>query len=150
MHKGSCQCGAVSFEVDGELGAPDACHCSICRKLSGHYYVGTEVSKDTLAITGSENLTWFQSSGKVRRGFCSTCGASRSHGGLFRMTGKVRRGFCSTCGAPMFFEPIYRDWISISMGVLDNPTGVKLALHIFVDDKGDYYEITDGLPQNAQ
>ena len=126
MHKGSCQCGAVSFEVDGELGAPDACHCSICRKLSGHYYVGTEVSKDTLAITGSENLTWFQSSEKVRR------------------------GFCSTCGAPMFFEPIHRDWISISMGVLDKPTGVKLALHIFVDDKGDYYEITDGLPQNAQ
>ena len=50
MHKGSCQCGAVSFEVDGELGAPDACHCSICRKLSGHYYVGTEVSKDTLTV----------------------------------------------------------------------------------------------------
>ena len=126
MHKGSCQCGAVSFEVDGELGAPDACHCSICRKLSGHYYVGTEVSKDALTITGSENLTWYQSSEKVRR------------------------GFCSTCGAPMFFEPIHRDWISISMGVLDKPTGVKLALHIFVDDKGDYYEITDGLPQNAQ
>ena len=126
MHKGSCQCGAVSFEVEGPLGAPDACHCSICRKLSSHHYAGTEVSKGALTIAGAENITWYHSSDKVRR------------------------GFCTTCGAPMFFEPRHRDWIGVSMGVLDQPTGTKLALHIFVADKGDYYEITDGLPQNAQ
>jgi hypothetical protein len=27
------------------------------------------------------------------------------------------------------------------------PTGLALASHIFVDDKSDYYEIDDGLPQ---
>ena len=30
------------------------------------------------------------------------------------------------------------------MGAFDTPTGTRLAQHIFVADKGDYYDITDG------
>ncbi|HXK40439.1 MAG TPA: GFA family protein, partial [Candidatus Paceibacterota bacterium] len=30
MHKGSCICAAVTFEVEGELPPPDACHCTEC------------------------------------------------------------------------------------------------------------------------
>ena len=30
------------------------------------------------------------------------------------------------------------------------PTGTQLDIHIFTADKGDYYEIADGLPQNPQ
>jgi len=51
----------------------------------------------------------------------------------------------------LFFDPLDKekhDWIGISMGAFDTPTGTKLALHIFVTEKGDYYEITDGFPQN--
>jgi hypothetical protein len=33
------------------------------------------------------------------------------------------------------------------MGAFDEPTGTKLAVHIFVADKGDYYDIADGVPQ---
>ena len=33
------------------------------------------------------------------------------------------------------------------MGCIDDPTGLKLADHIYVGEKGDYYEIADGLPQ---
>ncbi len=36
------------------------------------------------------------------------------------------------------------------MGAIDTPTGVRLAKHIFVADKGDYYDIEDGLPQSEQ
>lgn len=35
------------------------------------------------------------------------------------------------------------------MGAFDGPTGTTLAKHIFVAEKGDYYEIGDGLPQEA-
>jgi hypothetical protein len=34
------------------------------------------------------------------------------------------------------------------MGAFDLPTETKLRIHIHVADKGDYYDITDGLPQN--
>ena len=36
------------------------------------------------------------------------------------------------------------------MGAFDQPTGTKMTMHIFTKDKGDYYEIVDGLPQHEQ
>lgn len=124
MHAGSCQCRAVTFTVQGDLPPPNACHCSICRKQSGHYFASTEVKKANLTITGAEYVTWFQSSPKVRRGFCARCGSS------------------------LFWDPPHRDWIAVAMGAFDGPTGTRMNLHIFVADKGDYYDIADGLPQN--
>ena len=37
--------------------------------------------------------------------------------------------------------------VSIGMGTVDEPTGLQLERHIYVDFKGDYYDIADGLPQ---
>lgn len=124
--KGSCLCGKVTFSVAGKLKPPDACHCVQCRKSSGHYFASTDVPKAALTITGEENVTWFHSSAKVRR------------------------GFCATCGSPLFFDPPARDWIGIAMGAFDTPTSTHLEMHIFVAEKGDYYEIKDGLPQNPR
>lgn len=125
MHHGSCNCGAVRFEVDGALPGPDACHCSICRKQSGHYFASTDIPRASLTIHGAEKLTWYQSSEKVRRGFCSTCGCT------------------------LFWDPLHKDWTGVAMGAFDSPTGTRLRIHIFVAEKGDYYDIADGLPQNA-
>lgn len=126
MHRGSCLCGAVSFEVAGALPPPDACHCSQCRKTSGHFWASTDVPRSALTIQGADKVTWFRSSAKVRR------------------------GFCSTCGSPLFWDPIGKDTIAIAMGAFDLPTDTRLRIHIFVADKGDYYDIADGLPQNQR
>jgi hypothetical protein len=126
MHKGSCQCGAIEFEVQGELSAPDACHCDQCRKSTGHYLVSTDVKKEDLKVRGEENISWYQSSEKVRRGFCLMCGST------------------------LFFDAVFKDWIAVAMGAFDKPTNVTIEKHIFVSEKGDYYEITDGLPQNER
>jgi hypothetical protein len=124
MHKGSCLCGAVTFEVEGELPPPDACHCTACRKHSGHYFASTDVPRSALTVTGEDKVSWFQSSEKVRRGFCSVCGST------------------------LFWDPVFRDWIAIAMGAFDNPTATHLKMHIFTAEKGDYYDIADGLPRN--
>ena len=126
MHTGSCLCGAVKFQVEGELRPPDGCHCIQCRKTSGHYWASTDVPRKALKVEGEFNVAWYRSSEKVQRGFCSTCGAS------------------------LFWDPIHKDFIGVAMGAFDSPTNTKLAIHIYVADKGDYYEITDGLPQNPQ
>ena len=125
-HRGSCLCGAVTFEFDGNLRPPDACHCSQCRKQSGHYFASSDVPRAALTIRGADKVTWF---------------ASSEH---------VRRGFCSNCGSTLFWDPIQRDSIAIAMGAFDTPTQTHLKMHIFVADKGDYYEIADGLPQNQR
>lgn len=36
------------------------------------------------------------------------------------------------------------------MGTLDGPTNTSLSLHVFVSEKGDYYEIENGLPRNER
>lgn len=68
MHKGSCLCGAVTFAVAGDLPPATACHCTMCRKSTGHYEAGVDVDKSAVTITGGDKVPWFQSSEKVRRG----------------------------------------------------------------------------------
>ena len=85
MHKGSCLCGAVQIEVDGDLPPPDACHCSQCRKHSGHVFASTDVPRSAVSIRGGDNVNWFHSSERARRGFCAKCGSS------------------------LFWDPIHRD-----------------------------------------
>jgi hypothetical protein len=126
MHKGACLCGAVRFRVEGDLNPPDACHCSQCRKSSGHFWASTDVARAALRIEGEDSISWYASSERVRRGFCRQCGSS------------------------LFWDPVHRDKIAIAMGAFESPTGTKLHMHIFVADGGDYYDIADGLPQNAQ
>lgn len=126
MHKGSCLCGKIRLEIQGELPPLAACHCTKCRKISGHYGAGITIPRENLYISGEENITWYQSSNWVRRGFCSICGSS------------------------LFFDPLNKEkisWIGISMGVFDEPTNTHLEEHIFIENKGDYYQINDGLPQ---
>lgn len=125
MHRGSCLCGAVRFEVDGELPAPDACHCTMCRRQSGHFWASTDLPRSAVHITGAEHVTWYASSERVRR------------------------GFCATCGSVLFWDPIFRDVIAIAMGAFETPTGTRLDKHIHVADKGDYYTLDDGVRQYA-
>ena len=47
-HKGSCLCGAVRFTASGPLRGVLYCHCSQCRKQTGHYYAATNVADDDL------------------------------------------------------------------------------------------------------
>jgi hypothetical protein len=124
MLTGSCLCGSVKFTIDAVPQAPVACHCTQCRKQSGHYFASANVAKAALAVTGEDAVAWYASSAKVRRGFCRHCGSF------------------------LFWDPPARDWISVAMGALEGPTGLALERHIFVADKGDYYTIGDGLPQN--
>jgi hypothetical protein len=126
MHTGSCNCGAVRLEVSSALSPANACHCTICRKQSGHFFVSTVVPRAALTIHGSDAITWYRSSEKVRRGFCSTCGSA------------------------LLWDKDGKDWIGIAMGAFAGPTDTHLEEHIFVADKGDYYDIEDGVPQYPQ
>ncbi|WP_171101306.1 MULTISPECIES: GFA family protein [unclassified Ruegeria] len=126
MYTGSCLCGAVAFTIDGALQRPSACHCGQCRKQSGHLWASAVADQDALSFTASDTLAWY------------------------RASDIARRGFCSACGSFLFWQHNDEDTIAVSMGSLDEPTGLKLARHIFVADKGDYYDIKDDLPQEAQ
>jgi hypothetical protein len=102
------------------------CHCGQCRKQGGHFYAATNVADRDLEVTGEDNVTWYRSSDFARRGFCRHCGSA-----LFWK----RNGDAHT---------------SIGAGMFDESTVLRAGHHIFVADKGDYYEIGDDLPQFAR
>ena len=120
----SCLCGEVAFDLPGPAGPVTACHCLQCRKLSGHYSTSFDAEETALVWRRRDGLREYQTPGKGRRGFCGTCGSSlwfRSAAGEF----------------------------SVEAGCVTGPTGGRLAGHIFVASKGDYYAIDDGLPQSG-
>jgi hypothetical protein len=59
----------------------------------------------------------------------------------------AKRGFCPRCGSFLFWAADAEDTMSFALGALDGQTGLRLEKHIFVNDKGDYYDIADGVPQ---
>lgn len=122
MLGGSCLCGAVRFSVGGKVPDPSLCHCSQCRRQSGHVWASSHAPQDAVSIEGP--VSWYRSSEMAERGFCPTCGSF------------------------LFWRRDDEDTVSFSMGALEAPTGLRLARHIFTADKGDYYEIADGLPQS--
>lgn len=119
---GGCHCGAVRYAIKGALRDVVYCHCTQCRKQSGHFVAATRCDDAILSIEGADQLTWYAASPDARRGFCKRCG---SH--LFWK----RHGTSAT---------------SVMAGSLDTPSGLTASHHIFVADKGDYYAICDGLP----
>ena len=123
IHTGSCNCGAVRFRTHGPLRGVIYCHCSQCRKQTGHYYAATNVPDANITIDGGDNLTWYESSGFARRGFCRTCGSA------------------------MFWKPLDHAYVSVLAGLFDEPADLSGLCHIFMADKGGYYEVNDGLPQ---
>lgn len=127
MHTRNCLCGGVTYELNGTLRNSVACHCVQCRKTSGHFVSATRFGPEQLTITSDETLQGYRSSSAAERGFCNTCGSS-----LFWR-------HADDNGA-----------ISIMSGTLEGPTGIHTEKHIFVANKGNYYDIADNTPQQDQ
>lgn len=119
----ACLCGAVRVTLRGPLSDAAACHCGQCRRWSGHVWAAVPVPDDRLTIEGAEHVRWYRSSDKAERGFCATCGSS------------------------MFWRAFGRGNTDVALGCIGAPTGLWLDRHIWAGDKGDYYDIGDGLPQ---
>lgn len=119
---GGCLCGAVRYQFNEPLDEVTACHCSQCRKQTGHYLASVYVDWSKVDVEGEDKVAWYAASDIAERGFCSVCGSF-----LF------------------WVSPEYGG--AIMAGSLDKPTGTHMSSHIFVANKGDYYDIADGLPQ---
>jgi hypothetical protein len=119
---GSCLCGAVRYEITGALRDVIVCHCNMCRKSHGHISAYSAASRDAVRLIESRGLKWY------------------------RLSERSRQGFCGECGGTLFWDADGRDTISIAAGTLDAPTGLRTTLQIYVDSKGDYYDVDATIP----
>ena len=120
---GGCLCGAVRYEIRGPLRGVVNCHCGQCRRMHGHVAAYTAVDPNDLVMVAAATLRWYASSARAQRGFCSICGAS------------------------LFWKPAHGRHLAVAAGTLDSPTGLTTIAQIYTRDAGDYYELSDGLPE---
>ncbi len=125
MKTGSCVCGKVALSFDRFERPLRSCHCIQCRKQTGTYVTAGHVLDSELTLTGEEHLTWYRASN-----FAS-------------------RGFCQHCGSLLIWKKDDSDFTSVMAGCIDGRTDAPLVAHIFVDEKGDYYELNDGVPAHS-
>ncbi len=126
MITGSCLCGAIRYEIDGNIGPALNCHCSTCRKATGAAF------RSRVAIP-SENFRWIAGEDLLSR-YVSSPGTTRT--------------FCRVCGATLIsmFDD-HPKTLGLPMGTLDNDPGIRPSFHVFVGSKASWFEITDDLPQ---
>jgi hypothetical protein len=122
---GGCLCGTVRYRVAGALRPVIMCHCTQCRRMTGHVMAATAARRTDFQLLSDAGLAWY----------------AASH--------EARRGFCARCGSTLFWDGAGRDYLSIAAGSLDDSSGLTVACHIFVANKGGYYEIEPGARQYA-
>lgn len=125
-YAGSCLCGAIRYEVRGEIGDVVQCHCQRCRKANGTAFATNAPIKksDFQLVQGEQFLKSYQS------------------------TATTQRCFCSECGSPiMSIKADTPEYYRLRIGTLDTPLAQKPSLHIFVDSKAEWDVICDQLPQ---
>ncbi len=120
--KGSCLCGALTYEVDGEFDGVWLCHCSNCRKTSG----GTG---NSILIVKRERFRWLT-------------GQNHRVTYTLRPTYSITR--CKTCGTPLPAEEDETN-IYLTAGTLDDPIGVGIRTHIFHGSRPDWDHDMEGV-----
>jgi hypothetical protein len=129
-HRGSCLCGAIRYEIDGEIGPINYCHCRRCRKATGSAFnVGSPVPASQFRLVAGE-----------------------ADLGRYAHTSGLERTFCTKCGSPIYswWPKTAPELRRIRVGTLDTPVKARVAAHIFVASKAEWDEITDGAPQYAE
>lgn len=78
-HVGSCLCGRVSFEVNGDFDRFYLCHCEYCQKDTGSAHAANLFSQsaDLIWLAGVDAVNTFTLPGtRHSKSFCKLCGSA--------------------------------------------------------------------------
>jgi len=114
-HSGSCLCGAVRFEIEGDFDRFFFCHCQRCRKGTGSAHGANLFSSSARVawLCGQDKITWYRvPDSRHSRAFCSACGGAlpRDHPGM----------------------------LVVPAGSLDTDVHTQPTAHIFVADRANW------------
>jgi hypothetical protein len=73
LYQGSCHCGRVAFEVEGEIASAVSCNCSICSRQGALLWFA---SRDKMRLLTPEDAagTYLFNKHVIRHRFCPSCG----------------------------------------------------------------------------
>ncbi|GAA4040182.1 GFA family protein [Parerythrobacter jejuensis] len=124
MLTGGCHCGAIRYEIKGEVINHSLCHCTDCRRATGAPMVGWAMTSDeNLTITGEPSIY-----------------ASSEHG---------RRYFCVQCGTGLFYSNAENlpGLVDTQTATLDEPEALPAQAHIQTADRIAWMKDVHTLPE---
>ena len=128
-YTGKCLCGAIGYEINGQLGPIVNCHCSMCRRWHGAAF-------RTRCTVESKNFKWLK---------------GEAHLSTYHSSENVIKHFCKICGSNLISTYVDRsNYIGLPIGGLEQAPDNQPVAHIYVGSKSPWYEITDNLPQYAE
>jgi hypothetical protein len=126
---GGCLCGAVRYEIQGDLAMQGVCHCSHCQRQAGSAF-------STIAGVPAGNLT-------------VTKGAPKSYLDHGESGKAVERQFCGDCGSPLFsLVEAAQGMTFVKAGTLDDTGLFQPAMHFWTRSKQGWVE-TGAVPAFA-
>lgn len=113
--KGSCLCGACTFEVTGDIRGVGQCHCSLCRKSAG-------TNGNAVFLVPLEHFSWL---------------TGEDHQVTYQHKPSWSVTRCKTCGSPL---PVSHDGsqVWVNAGLMDDPLGANIKMHIFCGSRADW------------
>jgi len=116
---GSCLCGAVKYEVTGEVKSFYHCYCQRCRKASGTGHASN------MRISPETSVTWMQGKELLAR---------------YKVPEAERffNNFCSQCGSSMPRVVPELEAVVIPAGSLDCDSPVNVEARIFWDSRAQW------------
>ena len=121
---GRCLCGAVSYELAGDVIATAVCHCDHCQRQSGGAFsVNLVAHESQLTVSGD----------------LKTYGDTGDHGGD---TVFVRRHFCPECGSPIVSDLVETAGIiAVKAGTLDDKSDIRPTVEAWCDAKQSWVDL---------
>ena len=124
VRTGGCQCGAIRFRVEGDLGEASICHCRMCQKATGGFF-------GAYASAPLANVAW-----------------TRGEPGRYQSSNKVQRGFCAACGTPLTYEYAAARHIGLAIGAFDRPAEIRPVEQLGPRDQVPYFAELAALPMH--
>lgn len=128
--KGSCLCGEVAYEISGNIGIFQYCHCSRCRKVTGSAHASN-------LFVAPEHFQWCKGEAFVSR----YTPEDSKH---------FATAFCQRCGSALPWLAKTGKVVVIPAGTLDEHPGITPLQNIFCASKADWYVPPSELPAYAE
>lgn len=125
---GSCLCGAVSYNITGNLGIFQYCHCSRCRKFTGSAHASN-------ILVAPEHFSWLKGEDHV----CRYEPENTRH---------FATSFCKTCGSSLPWAAKSGKAVVIPAGTLNEHPGIEPVQNVFCGSRAQWYVSASSLPEH--
>jgi len=122
---GSCLCGTVRFEVEGDFEQFYLCHCEYCRKDTGSAHAANLFST-------TAQLKWISGEGEITA--------------FILPSTRHAKCFCSICGSALPHMQMNDELLVVPAGSLNSEITIRPNAHIFVASKAGWDEALEKVP----